>query len=101
LRGETPISLKLNDYFQGVSPFHDFCSIAAINFNRLFRFCPAQLELPRRPPEKPETAKRRAISPITSDAYPFQPALKQRETVCDTQSTARAQPITLGAQRGR
>jgi hypothetical protein len=92
--------LKLNDHFQGVSPFHEFCGIAAPNFNRLFRSCLAQLELPRRPPEKPETAKRRAISPITSDAYPFQPALKRRETVCYTQSTTSAKPITLGAQRG-
>ena len=101
--GETVSSLLSNDYFPGVSRFHDFCGIAAPNFSRRFRLCLAQLELPVFFPEKRGTAEQRPISITKVKACPFRAALKQRETGCNSRCAASAQPAvqrsTLVAQR--
>jgi hypothetical protein len=104
LRGETVSSLPSNNYFPGVSRFHDFRCIAAPNFSRRFQLCLAQLELPVLFPKKREIAEQRPISITKLKAYLFRPALKQRETGCNSQCAASAQPTVqrsmLSAQRG-
>jgi hypothetical protein len=103
-RGETVSSLLSNNYFPGVSRFHDFCGIAAPNFSRRFQLCLAQLELPVLFPKKREIAEQRPISITKVKAWPFHPALKQRETGRNSQCAASAQPTVersmLSAQRG-
>jgi hypothetical protein len=104
LRGETVSSLPSNNYFPGVSRFHDFCGIAAPDFRRRFQLSLAQLELQRPFPEKREIEEQRPISITKLKACPFRPALKQRETRCNSQCAASAQPAVqrsmLSAQRG-
>ena len=92
MRGETVSSLLSNNYSPGVSLFHDFRGIAAPNFSRRFRVCLAQSELQRPFPEKRETAEQRLISTTKLKACLFRPALKQRETACNSQCAASAQP---------
>jgi hypothetical protein len=96
--------LLSNNYFPGVSRFHDFWGIAAPNFSRRFQLCLAQLELPVLFPKKREIAQQRPISITKVKACPFHPALKQRETGCNGQCDALAQPAVwrsvLGGQRG-
>jgi hypothetical protein len=102
-RGETVSSLLSNNYFPGVSRFHDFWDIAAPNFSRRFQLCLAQLELQRLFPEKRQTAQQRPISITKVKACPFHPALKRRETGCNGQCDALAQSAVrrsvLGGQR--
>jgi hypothetical protein len=105
MRGETVSSLPSNNYFPGVSWFHDFFGIAAPNFSRRFQLCLAQLELQRLFPEIRETTEQRPISITKLKACPFRPALKQRETGCNSRCAALAQSVggqrsMLGAQRG-
>ena len=104
LRGETVISLLSNNYFPGVSLFRDFRGIAAPNFSRRFQLRLAQLELQRPFPEKREIAQQQPISITKLKAWPFHPALKQRETGRNSQCAASAQPTVqrsmLSAQRG-
>jgi len=104
MRGETVSSLLSNNYFPGVSRFHDFRCIAAHNFSRRFQLCLAQLKLQRFFPEKRQTAQQRPISITKVKAWPFHPALKQRETGRNSQCAASAQPTVqrsmLSAQRG-
>ena len=85
IQGETVISLSSNNYFPGVSRFHDFRGIAAPNFSRRFQLSLAQLELQRPFPEKREIAQQRRISITKLKAWPFHPALKRRETGCNRQ----------------
>jgi hypothetical protein len=87
-RGETVSSLPSNNYFPGVSLFHDFRCITALNFSRRFQLRLAQLELQRLFPEKRETAEQRPISITKLKAWPFHPALKQHETGCNSQCAA-------------
>jgi hypothetical protein len=104
MRGETVSSLLSNNYFPGVSRFHDFRCIAAHNFSRRFQLCLAQLELPVLFPKKREIAQQRPISITKLKACSFRPALKQRETGCNSQCDALAQSAVqrsmLSAQRG-
>jgi hypothetical protein len=92
MRGETVISLLSNNYFPGVSLFHDFRSIAAPNFS--WRLCLrlAQLTLQLLFPEIRETAEQRPISITKAKVCLFRSALKQRETACNSQCAASAQP---------
>jgi hypothetical protein len=91
MRGETVSSLLSNNYFSGVSLFHDFRGIAAPNFSRRFQLCLAQLELQRPFPEKHKTAEQRLISTTKLKACLFRPALKRREAGCNSQCAASAQ----------
>ena len=97
LRGETVSSLPSNNYFPGVSRFHDFRGIAAPNFSRRFRLCLTQLTLQLLFLEIREIEEQRPISITKLKACPFRPALKQRETRCNSQCAASAQP-TVQAQ---
>jgi hypothetical protein len=76
--------LPSNNYFPGVSRFHDFCGIAAPNFRRRFQLSLAQLELQRPFPEKREIARQRPIFYNKAKGLPvspgFETARKQGET---------------------
>jgi hypothetical protein len=96
--------LLSNNYFPRVSQFHDFRGIAAPNFSRRFRLCLTQLTLQLLFLEIREIEEQRPISITKLKACPFRPALKQRETRCNSQCAASAQPAVqrsmLSAQRG-
>jgi hypothetical protein len=91
--GETVITLQSHNYFPGVSLFHDFCGIAAPNLSRRFRLRVAQLQ--PLVSEKHETAEQRPIAVTKVKACLFRPALKQRETACNSQRAASAKPTVL------
>src|SRR5258707_15555636 len=103
MRGETVSSLLSNNYFPGVSLFHDFRGIAAPNFSRRFRLCLTQLTLQLLFLEIRETAEQRLISTTRLKACLFRPVLKQGETACNSRCPALARPAVqrnrLGAQR--
>jgi hypothetical protein len=84
--------LPSNNYSPGVSLFHHFRGIAAPNFSRRFRLCLTQLTLQLLFLEIRETAEQRLISTTRLKACLFRPALKQRETACNSQCAASAQP---------
>jgi len=92
-RAETATSLLLSNYLLSVSLFQDFREMAARNSDRQFRSWLTQLELRARFSQNRETAQQRAISSTKVNGCLFQPALKQREAVRNSQH------ITPGARR--
>jgi len=91
-RAETATSLLLSNYLLSVSLFQDFREMAARNSDRQLRSWLTQLELARFS-ENRETAQQRPISSTKVNGCLFQPALKQREAVRNSQH------ITPGARR--
>jgi hypothetical protein len=79
------------NFLLAVSLFQDFRVTATRNSNQRFRL--AQLEARALLSENRETAKRQPISNTKTKSWLFQPVLKQRETVCNSQH------ITPGARR--
>jgi hypothetical protein len=90
---ETTTSLILNDYRPAVSLFQDFREMASRISQRRFRPRLAQLEARVLSAENRETAQRQPISITKTKSYLFQPVLKRRETVRNSQH------ITPGARR--
>jgi hypothetical protein len=82
---ETTTSLISIDYLPAVSPFQDFWETASRISHRRFRRRLAQLEARALMSENRETAQRQPISTTKTKSWLFQPVLKQRETMCNSQ----------------
>jgi hypothetical protein len=90
---ETTTSLILIDYLPAVSLFHDFWEMASrISYPR-FRPLLAQSKSHGLFSENRETVQQRTISVTKTKSWLFQPALKQHETVRNSQL------IIAGARR--